>query len=66
MPMQRYKPELRYLTSFWPGEVQIMDKQNHQIVEKIISPPDHTKVAVSVNRSSGGGTFNCELAIAAA
>jgi len=24
------------LTSFWPGEFQIMDQQNHQIVEKII------------------------------
>ena len=28
------------LTSFWPGEFQIMDQQNHQIVEKIISPSD--------------------------
>jgi hypothetical protein len=24
------------LTSFWPGEFQIMDQQNHQTVEKII------------------------------
>jgi hypothetical protein len=26
------------LTSFWPGEFQIMDQQNHQIVEEITSP----------------------------
>ncbi len=31
------------LTSFWPGEFQIMDQQNHQIVEKIISPSDQTQ-----------------------
>ena len=28
------------LTSFWPGEFQIMDQQSHQIVEKIIGPSD--------------------------
>jgi hypothetical protein len=26
------------LASFWPGEFQIMDQQNHQIVERIIGP----------------------------
>ena len=26
----------------WPGEFQIMDQQNHQIVEKIIGPSDGT------------------------
>jgi hypothetical protein len=31
------------LTSFWPGEFQIMDQQNHQMVEKIISPSDRTQ-----------------------
>ena len=31
------------LTSLWPGEFQIMDRQNHRIVEKIISPSDHTQ-----------------------
>jgi hypothetical protein len=29
---------IQELTSFWPGEFQIMDQQNHQIVEEIISP----------------------------
>ena len=28
------------LTSFWPGDFQIVDQQNHQIVEEIISPAD--------------------------
>jgi hypothetical protein len=28
------------LASFWPGEFQIMDQQNHQIVEKIIGLSD--------------------------
>lgn len=27
------------LVSFWPSEFQIMDQQNHQIVERIISSP---------------------------
>lgn len=31
------------LTSFWPGEFQIMDQQNHQVVEKIISPSDRNQ-----------------------
>jgi hypothetical protein len=31
------------LTSFWPGEFQIMDQKNHQMVEKIISPSDDTQ-----------------------
>jgi hypothetical protein len=31
------------LTSFWPGEFQIMDQQNHRMVEKIISPSDRTQ-----------------------
>jgi hypothetical protein len=25
------------LASFWPGEFQIMDQQNHRVLEKIIS-----------------------------
>ena len=25
------------LTSFWPGEFQIVDQQNHQIIEEITS-----------------------------
>jgi hypothetical protein len=28
------------LTSFWPGEFQIMDQQSHQIAEKIVGPSD--------------------------
>jgi hypothetical protein len=28
------------LASFWPGEFQIIDGQNHQIVERIVSPCD--------------------------
>jgi hypothetical protein len=31
------------LTSFWPGEFQIIDQQNHQIVERTISSSDHTQ-----------------------
>jgi hypothetical protein len=34
---------LHELVSFWPGEFQIMDQQNHQIVEKIISSSDGTQ-----------------------
>jgi hypothetical protein len=30
------------LASFWPGEFQIMDQQNHQVVETIIGP-SHAK-----------------------
>jgi hypothetical protein len=26
------------LSSFWPGEFQIMDQQNHQVVDRIIGP----------------------------
>jgi len=26
------------LASFWPGEFQIIDRENYQIVEKIVSP----------------------------
>jgi hypothetical protein len=28
------------LASFWPGKFQIMDQQNHQIVEEITRPSD--------------------------
>jgi hypothetical protein len=31
------------LTSFWPGEFQIIDQQNHQIVERIIGRSDRTE-----------------------
>jgi hypothetical protein len=31
------------LASFWPGEFQIMDQQNHQIVKKIIGPFDRSQ-----------------------
>jgi hypothetical protein len=30
-------------TSFWPGEFRIIDQQNHQIVERIISSSDRTQ-----------------------
>jgi hypothetical protein len=29
---------IEQLASFWPGEFQIMDQQNHQVVETIASP----------------------------
>jgi hypothetical protein len=32
------------LTSFWPGEFQIVDQQNHQIVEEIASPAYRNQV----------------------
>jgi hypothetical protein len=32
---------IRELASFWPGEFQIVDQQNHQMVERIISSCDH-------------------------
>jgi hypothetical protein len=35
------------LTSFWPGEFQIMDQQNHQIVEQITSPADRNQGVIS-------------------
>jgi hypothetical protein len=31
------------LASYWPGEFQVIDQQNHQIVERIISPSDRTQ-----------------------
>jgi hypothetical protein len=31
------------LAFFWPGEFQIMDQQNHQVVEKIVGPSDPTQ-----------------------
>jgi hypothetical protein len=40
------------LTSFWPGEFQIMDQQNHQIVEDIISLPDRNQGAISWTKRS--------------
>lgn len=40
------------LTSFWPGEFQIMDQQNHQIVEKIISPSDRNQGVISWTKRS--------------
>ena len=35
------------LTSFWPGKFQIMDQQNHQIVEQIIGPSDRNQGVIS-------------------
>ena len=35
------------LTSFWPGKFQIMDQQNHQIVEQIIGPSDRNQGVTS-------------------
>jgi hypothetical protein len=36
---------IRELNSFWPREFQILDQENHQVVERIIGPsianPDH-------------------------
>jgi hypothetical protein len=40
------------LTSFWPGEFQIMDQQNHQIVEKIISPSVRNQGVISWTKRS--------------
>lgn len=35
------------LASFWPGKFQIMDQQNHQVVDEIISPSDRDHGAIS-------------------
>jgi hypothetical protein len=35
------------LASFWPGEFQIMDQQNHQIVEEAIGPSDRNHGVIS-------------------
>ena len=35
------------LTSVWPGEFQIMDQENHQIVEQITSPADRNQDVIS-------------------
>ncbi len=29
------------LTSFWPGEFQVVDQQTHRVVAKIASPSQH-------------------------
>jgi hypothetical protein len=34
------------LTSFWPGEFQIIDRQNHQIVKRIIDRSDRTQALI--------------------
>jgi hypothetical protein len=31
------------LASFWPGEFQIMDQQNHRVLEKIIRREPHRR-----------------------
>ena len=31
------------LASFWPGEFQIIDQQNHQVVRKFIGSPDRSQ-----------------------
>ena len=40
------------LAFFWPGEFQIMDQQNHQILEEIISPSDRNHGAISQIKKS--------------
>jgi hypothetical protein len=40
------------LTSFWPGEFQIMDQQNHQVVEEIISASDRNQGPISWTKRS--------------
>jgi hypothetical protein len=35
------------LTSYWPGEFQIMDQQNHQIVEQITRTSDRNQGVIS-------------------
>jgi hypothetical protein len=40
------------LTSFWPGEFQIVDQQNHQIVEDIIRPSDRNQDVISWTKRS--------------
>ena len=34
------KSRIRELSSFWPGEFQVMDQQNHRTVAKNTDPPD--------------------------
>jgi hypothetical protein len=38
---------IQELTSFWPGAFQIMDQQNHQIVEEITRPSDRNQGGIS-------------------
>jgi hypothetical protein len=40
------------LTSFWPGEFQIMDQQNHQIVETIFRPSDRNQNRIGCTKRS--------------
>ena len=40
------------LTSFWPGGFQIMDQQNHQVVEEIISASDCKRGPISWTKRS--------------
>jgi hypothetical protein len=40
------------LTSFWPGGFQIMDQQNHQVVEEIISASDRNRGPISSTKRS--------------
>jgi hypothetical protein len=34
------------LASFWPGEFQIMDQQNHRVLESIVSREPHQRQKV--------------------
>jgi hypothetical protein len=37
------KSRIEDLASFWPGEFQIMDQQNHRVLEKVISREPHRR-----------------------
>ena len=37
--LERAKFRLRELASVWPGEFQVMDQQNHQLVAQNSDPP---------------------------
>jgi hypothetical protein len=43
------KSRIQELTSFWPGEFQVMDQQTHQIVAKVNGPPDARESGVEQN-----------------
>jgi hypothetical protein len=51
------------LISFWPGEFQIMDQQNHQTLEKIIGVSDGTQDHVdSLSRATRSAIDICAKA----
>jgi hypothetical protein len=46
------KSRIQELTSFWPGEFQVMDQQTYQIVAKVNGPPESGERGVEQNLAS--------------